>query len=320
MFILNVIGLYVCYISSSIVQERIYDFTSDDGSKFQNGTLLAFMKMFMAFLLARSLVHIQGGDRKKVRGNSAVSSAVICLLGTVCSLYSLDFISFPQLLIGRSMKLVPIFIADTLFNRKETSCKRFLCVIVTTLGVFLFSSESIINHSENNNLVGFLFISVTLFLDGALSVAQTKMLDVSEKPTPLETMVYMSSWQSIFSFALVLFSIDEHGGVWFCIKNPIVICMILAVSAIESVGQVCLYMILVNHGTFMTAFVTTLRKFTTILLSIVLFHHSMSNIQWAGVAMVLTGALIDIFNKRSKPKTSVTYVEVPTKEPEWPVL
>lgn len=312
MFIWNVLGLYVCFISSSIIQERIYDFTSDDGSKFENGTLLAFMKMFMAFMLSRTLIYIQGGERKKVKGNAAVSSALICFLGTVCSLYSLDFISFPHLLIGRAMKLVPVFVADVLFNNKETSCKRFICVIVTTAGVFLFSLESIIHHddvSENNILVGFLFVLVTLFLDGALSVAQTKMLS-SEKPNPLETMVYMSSWQSFFSLILLLLSAKEQGGIMFCIRNPMVFCMIIFVSTIESIGQCFLYMILVNNGTFMTAFATTLRKFATILLSIVLFHHSMSHVQWVGFSIVILGALIDIFNKRTVQKNS--YIEVPT--------
>ena len=304
MFLFNVLGLCLCFMSSSVIQEKIYEYRDEDDNRFQSATLLTFVKNFMAFVLSRTVVYIEGNDRKPLGGKAAICSALIRLFGAVFSLYSLNFISYPHRLIGRCMKIFPIFMTDLLFNNKETSLKRFLSVVVTISGVLLYSSNSIF---DSDGFIGLLFISLSLFMDGALSVAQTKMLAGmnDDRPTPVETMIYMSSWQSALCFVLVLFSMNEKGGFLFCMENPFIFYMIIAISMVESVGQLFLYRILVNNGTFRTAFVSTLRKFATILLSIVVFHHVLMPIQWVGLVTVFGGGFIDLFDVQDRSYSKV---------------
>lgn len=333
-FVLNVSGLYICFISSSVIQEKIYDYRSDDGNKFESATLLAFSKNVMAFLLARALLCAKGQERKPVSGTAAFWSAAIRLLGTIFSLYALDFISYPHLLIARCLKILPIFISDVLFTNKPTRPKRCFSVVLTTMGVCIYSYEDVIGtgsndtNGSNDNLFGILFIVLSLCMDGALSVAQTNMLSdnsnsiTSEKQCSTETMLFMSMWQSLFSFSILLFSFGEEGGFRFCLENPIVFAMILLCSTLDSLGQFFIYRFLVNNGTYTTSFVTTMRKFVTILLLIIVFRHVLSSIKWVGFSTVIVGACIDLVPRKHKTSESDSdsdyvqtgYVQVPTVE------
>ena len=86
-------------------------------------------------------------------------------------------------------------------------------------------------------------------------------------------------------------------------ENHIIIYMIILYSSIDSIGQFLIYRILVNYGTYMIAFVTTIRKFVTILLSIILFHHILSTVKWFGLVMVFVGAIIYIIRDRKSQIT-----------------
>jgi len=163
-----------------------------------------------------------------------------------------------------------------------------------------------------------LFIFLSLCMDGALSVAQTNMLsdnsDSSKNQCSTETMLFMSMWQSVFSFFILLLSFREDGGIRFCLKNPIIFSMILFCSTLDSLGQFFIYRFLVNNGTYTTSFVTTMRKFVTILLLIVVFRHILSSIKWIGFFTVLVGACIDLVPSKPKIEEETEYVQVPMLE------
>ena len=298
-FVLTVLGL----VSSSLAQEKIYSYRSDNGNKFESTILLVFMKNIMAFTFSRAALSIKGGERKPLGGKHAIFSAFLRLFSTISSLYSLNFISYPHLLIARSMKILPVFLSDVLLLKKtQKYWKKCLSVFVTTIGVFLFSSNDIMDgEGKDNTIVGIGFVTFSLFIDGALAMTQTKML-YSEKPDYLEVMNYMSLWQLVLSCIFFSFSFEKK-GVIFLMENHIIIYMIILYSSIDSIGQFLIYRILVNYGTYMIAFVTTIRKFVTIVLSIILFHHILSTVKWFGLVMVFVGAIIYIIRDRKSQIT-----------------
>lgn len=320
----NIVGLYACYLASTVVQEKLYGYRSDKeessyGNKFESGALLTFTKSLMTVIVARIMIFISGADRKHVGGFSAISSALFRSFGTIFSLYSLIFISYPHAILGKSMKIVPVFIADIGFNKKKASCMRCLSVFVTTAGMLLFSSSDMNkNNDKDSSLIGILLVVLSLCLDGALSVSQNRMMsgdgDPSKKPSALDTMIYMNSWQACLSFIILLFSFSDRGGVLFCIQNPTVLIMLVASTMVEAFGQFFVYSLVVSHGTFMTAFVTTMRKFVTILISIGLFGHIITHIQWVSFVMVFLGVSIDLFGSKQKKGKGIPYINVSTVE------
>jgi len=318
--VFNILGLYVCYIASTVAQEKLYEYRSKEdhsGTKFESGALLTFTKSLMTVIVSRMMIFARGLERERICGNAAVSSALLRAFGTIFSLYALNFISYPHAILGKSVKIIPVFIADIAFNKKQVSFRRCVSVLVTTLGMVLFSSEKMVNHDgdDTSSWIGVLLIVFSLSMDGALSVSQTKMMsgdgNPSKKPNALDTMIYMNLWQASLSGIIVLMSLLDKGGVVFVFKNPYVFHMLLVSCVIESFGQFFVYSLVVGHGTFITAFITTLRKFVTILLSIGLFGHKISFVQWIALMLVFCGIGVDIFggNKKNKDYQKVSTVE-----------
>ena len=305
--VLNILGLYICYLASTVVQEEIYSYRSssnEEDDRFESAPLNTFSKSIMNLIVSHAIISMRGRKRQKISGSSAICCALLRSIGTIFSLYALNFISYPHAVLGKSMKILPVFVADSIFDRKRVSRNKLLSVIFTIVGMMIFSSENVSENddNDNNDWIGILLIFSSLCMDGAMSVTQKRMLvDMkgenhvdSSSDNALDTMAYMSFWQSILSFTFVILSIGDKGGIMFCMENPVVLGMLLFSTIVESFGQVCVYNIIVSHGSFTTAFVTTLRKFLTILISIVLFGHSMTNSQWFSILLIFCGTSIGI--------------------------
>ena len=174
---------------------------------------------------------------------------------------------------------------------------RCLCVMVTTMGMVMFSLPSIFLEKgdvQATSILGFVLLSITLLADGGVSFSQKIMMKHQmEKPGVFDTMLYMSSWQSLFSLLVVFLSWGDKGGFYFCLDNPNVLRLLLWPSLIESIGQIFVYRLIIHNGPLFTSLVTTMRKFITIVLSVVVFGHSVSMTQWFSILMVFIGVSVD---------------------------
>ncbi len=60
-----------------------------------------------------------------------------------------------------------------------------------------------------------------------------------------------------------------------------------------SVGQFSVYYCLVHFGSLICTLITTTRKFFSILISVILFGHTLSGVQWFSIAVVFLGLGFD---------------------------
>lgn len=307
--LLVVLGLYVCFLASTIFQERLYAFRSlvsqknGVGDRFESAPLLTLTKSLTNVIVSRTAIHFRRrGERIKPPRTSSLVMAVIRFSSTLLSLYSLNFVSYPCLILGRSVKILPVLVSEFIFDRKIPSLRRCMSVIVTTAGMLVFSLPSLFKKQDDpgtTGKIGFLLIFMSLCADGGLSLSQKRMVKVrDEKPHVFETMYVMSSWQAFFSFLVLIVFREGRGGVEFCMENPEVISLMVWPALIEAVGQSFIYELVIYHGPFFTTVITTLRKFITVILSVVLFGHSISMTQWVAISMVFVGCFIDLKGSR----------------------
>ncbi|VDP85999.1 unnamed protein product [Echinostoma caproni] len=64
--------------------------------------------------------------------------------------------------------------------------------------------------------------------------------------------------------------------------------------------QIFLFTLLTNFGSLTCAIVTTTRKFFTVLASIIIFGHIMTQQQWLGTILVFSGIILDQYYSKSK--------------------
>lgn len=303
--VIVVSGLYVCFLASTVLQEKLYAFrvnnviNNESGDRFESAPLLTLVKSLTSVMVSRLILYFHKDEQRiKPSGTTSFIMASIRCSSTMLSLYSLKFISYPYLVIGRSVKIIPVLVSEFLFDHRVPPVRRCLSVTVTTIGLFVFSSSSFIgdNTRDNNKgRLGCLLLFLSLCADGGLSFSQRHMVrEKNKKPHVIEAMFYMASWQALFSLLVVFLSRGGRGGVSFCFQNPEVMGLMLWPSIIESIGQIFIYELVIHHGPFFTSLVTTLRKFITIVLSVVLFGHILTTTQCLAILMVFLGCFIDM--------------------------
>ena len=115
-------------------------------------------------------------------------------------------------------------------------------------------------------------------------------------------MYELNKWAVVILFPFILFG-EGFAVVQFVLKNPEVIFMILAFSFTSAIGQNFIFLTISNFGPLSLSLITTLRKFFTVLGSILVFGHVLTNYQKLSVVVVFTGILLDTWVKSSKKKT-----------------
>jgi len=299
--VLVVFGLYACFLASTVFQEKLYAYrpVGENGERFESAPLLTLVKSITSIFVARSaiLYFNKGEERVKPSTSSTLVMALIRCVSTICALYSLNFISYPFLVLGRSVKIVPVLVSEILFDRKIPSIRRCASVTITSLGLLFFSTPSFFERAKDSiemSMMGFFLLFLSLCADGALSFTQKKMVKTTgKKPHVLETMLCMAYWQAFFSFIVVIATFKEKGGIDFCMKYPESFGLILWPSVIEAIGQIFIYELVIHHGPFFTSLVTLVRKIVTIVISVLLFGHVITPIQWVSIIMVFSGCFLD---------------------------
>ena len=299
--IFDVIFLYFFYLLSSISQEFIYGFKKTNGDNFDPGTFYIIIKSLTNILVSQIAVFLTKSKSNVVLNKDTIFMSLSRSMGSVSSLCALSFISYPSVVLGRSCKIIPVFISEYLFCGKQLSYYNVISVFFTTMGMIIFSLkpdtfEIVYNYQ---NMIGCILILIALFSDGFMAVYQNKMLNHNKKPGAFEMMGHVNKCQLILSVCLLFLHFDITD---YYVENKNVFVLMIVSSTLESIAQSFLYKIVVKKGTLFTVFITTLRKFITILCSILFFKHYVSVLQYFSIVLVFIGIYIELYHKsKNKP-------------------
>ena len=68
------------------------------------------------------------------------------------------------------------------------------------------------------------------------------------------------------------------------------------------VGQLLIFSVMKEYGSLVWITVSITRKLMTILLSVIVFNHSINQYQWLGVVLAFLGMVLEIYGKYQVPK------------------
>jgi hypothetical protein len=149
---------------------------------------------------------------------------------------------------------------------------------------------------------GIVLIFVNLILDGYTNNQQDAVFS-SHKMSSLIMMKYTNMWQILW---LSAFLVVSHAAGWsgaggselFRAMNMVLHYEGVALDLVmfclcACVGQMCVFQLMQEFGSLVWICVSVVRKLFTVLLSVVLFNHSISPAQWVGLALTFFGILLD---------------------------
>lgn len=308
------LGIYATFLLYGILQERMY--THEYGEKkerFQYSMFLVFFQCIGNAAFAVALGLFSPPTNRVAAPAAAYFGMSASYIGAMFSSnLALGFMSYPAQALAKSCKLIPVMVSrlfvvkDVKYTRREVAQ-----VILITLGIVVFmlgAPASASKKVKETSWLGLALCLVSLVMDGYTGPAQEK-LNKEYKLTMSTMMFWLNVWASLLVAAALILTQPITGelqaGLAFCINNPTILPEAALFSLMAASGQAMILYTLLQFNSLIVVIITTTRKFFTILLSVVVYGHSLNGSQWSGVALVFVGLSLDIYAKwadRNKKK------------------
>lgn len=237
----------------------------------------------------------------------AVTSSLASPFG-YASLAHIDYITF---LLAKSCKLLPVMLLHITVFRKRYPLYKYMVVAAVTAGVAVFTlhsgSRKAKKMADDANMAwGMLLLSINLLFDGLTNSTQDYIFTAFKPYTGPQMMCANNMMSTFVTGSFLLLSPYVAGtaiGQWlgmgdggemaealdFMRRYPAVWKDVLGFAACGAVGQVFIFYTLATFSSVLLVTVTVTRKMFTMILSVVAFGHTLTQMQWLGVGLVFGG-------------------------------
>lgn len=209
---------------------------------------------------------------------------------------ALTYVSYPTQALAKSCKILPVMMGSLFVKEVKYEKIQYMSVFLITSGILLFNLLKTQGESSDS-IIGLFCLFLSLIMD-AVNGFCTEQVRHKVKPSSLEMMSYCNGYgMLIIGFVVVIFSnfAYEIPIIVYLFRNPYVLVDICIFGLMSAIGQMFIFRGLRVLGSLTLNIITTTRKFMTVMLSIVLFHHSLNFYQWLSLIMVFSGTGIDFY-------------------------
>ncbi|XP_055306526.1 solute carrier family 35 member B1 homolog [Sitodiplosis mosellana] len=317
-FIITALGIFLSYMLVGYLQEIImrgkYCDESDKCERYEYAVTLVCVQFLFSFTFIKALDIIKPEDKKDTTNCLYyILAAAANASAMVSSNKALKWVTYPMQVIFKSAKPISVMISG-LFICKRYATQRYLFVLIIVIGVVVFKffeSDEVKKpkKTENKNeantanyqLYGTALLILSLTMDGVLGAIQDKIRAV-HGPTSRQFMLGMSAWGSVILVTVVIATGEFKDVFAFVSHHPNVILHICAFATAGVVGQLFIFTMVASFGSLACSVTTTVRKFFSVLFSIVFMGNPSTPLQWLGAALVFAGLFADaFFGKKHRP-------------------
>lgn len=174
----------------------------------------------------------------------------------------------------------------------------FLAFLMTA-GVFIFHLGDSHKQSTTTEIVGVLCGILSLFADYMVSNYQNHLKHTHQIDF-YDLILGTNLWCLIITIGMGLIKNEFYDAGVFMINHPVVIWDLVVSSLIKMIGVYVVFYHIHSFGPISLAYITTVRKVITVLLSFMIFNHKLNNLRIIGVCVVFMVILFDMFDALSK--------------------
>lgn len=259
----------------------------------------------------------------------AITSSLASPFG-YASLKHIDYVTF---ILAKSCKLLPVmFLHITLFGKRYPFYK-YAVVACVTLGVAMFTLYNPSTakkaakkgvSADASKLLGLFLLGINLLFDGLTNTVQDQIFSTFKGFTGPQMMCAQNIISTLLTtsylFSAPYIAASPVGGavgltstsgnelqdaLSFVTTYPTVGWDVLAFAACGAIGQVFIFHTLAHFSSLLLVTVTVTRKMLTMLMSVVLFGHQVTGMQWAGVSLVFGGIGAEAWYQRAEKKAKM---------------
>lgn len=261
----------------------------------------------------------------------ALDMGFFYVAATFASNASLRYIPYPLQILVKSCKSVVVLLSNFIAGSASYSTREVILVLLLSLGVALFltapsntapssgpaaagtGGTNTSNISSDNSLWGILLLLLSLCMDAGVSITQEKRAVGMVHPLNLMAVINLLAFLYL-SVPLFGVTTQFQDALLFLQRQPDCVWDVVFFGGLSAAGQCFLFYLVRHFGTLATSAVTTVRKFTSVLLSVYLFGHVLNEQQWTAIAVMFTGLLVDLIFRYRKAAAAKTQMQAKVKE------
>lgn len=270
----------------------------------------------------------------------------------IASNMALRFVSYPMQVIFKSAKPIAVMTFG-IFICKRYTIQRYIFVVMIVVGVIVFklfegkapkppkitnstlANSTLVNSTLTNatittspapptdtkihldaeweQYVGIALLILSLSMDGVLGAVQDR-IKAKYAPTFRQMMLSFAFWCFIITAIMVIVNREIIEVCEFAKRHPIILFHLLLMGLAAAIGQIFIYTMVSSFGSLACSVTTTVRKFFSVVFSIIFFQNPSTLIQWIGAVIVFTALLGDaIYGKGPPPKSKDSDTEKDTE-------
>lgn len=270
--------------------------------------------------------------------------ALSATFATSLSYFSLQYISYPLMILSKSCKHIPVMMVGVFLYRKRYHWTKYISVLLLCFGIGLFTmmkytpsvmKDQVIEDPAQNEFlfslslcIGLGFVFIHLVLDGVTSNEQDRIFH-NYSITSLQMMQNINLWQSFYLAGYLLIEyfllatdntqsqlyqamkmLETTSGVF---QDIVIFCLCACI------GQIFIFALIRKFGSLVWITISVTRQLFTILLSVFLFNHPIADLQWLGIALVFVGMGVDIWMSY-RNKSQSKHAELQNPPPSQPTI
>ncbi len=294
-------GLQVSYLTWGILQERVMTKkygTGEHSEKFKESEFLVFMNRISAMLVAGVCMLVKRQGKHRAPFYKYLFSSLSNVLSSWCQYEALKFVSFPTQVLGKASKMIPVMLMGKIVSRKSYQYYEYFTAGMISVGVslFLLSVAAAKNNSSATNIAGFLLMIGYMGFDSFTSNWQSRLF-VQYKLSSLQVMFGANVFSSLFTCVSLLQNGGMQSAIRFIYTYPEFGYHASLISLASALGQLFIFYTIGVFGPLVFTCIMVTRQMFSILLSCIIYQHSLAPQATIGVFIVFVALFLQIYAK-----------------------
>ena len=289
-------GLQGSYLTWGVVQEQImtqtFEELSDDGVlhkvKFEDSQFLVFANRVLALIVAGVYISIAEQPYNTAPFYKYSYSSFSNIMSSWCQYEALKFVSFPTQVLCKASKMIPVMIMGKIVSGKSYPYSEYLVAVLLSFGTSLFllsHNADHTHHDQPTTLVGLLILVGYMIFDSFTSNWQSKLFK-KHKMSSIQMMFGTNVFSSLFTFCSLLQTGGLLRSLSFTSRHPTFLYQIFVLSMTSAIGQLFIFYTINTFGPIVFVIIMTARMIFSIVLSCIIYKHSLASQAILGVVIV----------------------------------
>ncbi|KOC63316.1 Adenosine 3'-phospho 5'-phosphosulfate transporter 1 [Habropoda laboriosa] len=281
----------------SLKNDILYDYEDGTGNKdrFQDSQFLVFINRILAFLMSGLYLIIQRQPQHKAPLYKYAFCSLSNIMSSWCQYEALKYVSFPTQVLAKATKIIPVMLMGKIVSHSTYEYYEYVTAILISVGMTLFMLDSSYYKSDGATTVsGIILLGGYLLLDSFTSTWQSALF-VEYGATSVQMMCVVNMFSCLLT-AMSLFQQSSFPLICsFMTKYPRFIVDCLLISICSASGQLYIFYTISKFGPVTFVIIMTIRQGLAILLSCLMYHHSVTVIGIIGILVVFGSVFLRIY-------------------------